>query len=294
MRNRAAVLLSIGMGLLAVFMMGVYMTGRENRLLELAAPKDVLVATTDILANSVIDERMIQRIQVPAKYQQPKALVDIREAVGRVVAVPVPRGAQLLGTYLEDAGRTALAFEVTRGRRAVTIAVSDVTGVGGLVRPGNFVDILGTFEFGRSSGGGGQGGRAGYTDERTETRTLMQNVLVIAAGQDYFGERPDARPQEQTRTMSEQAAQAQANAASARTRDVRNVTVLVGPQQVQELVLAQRVGALTLALRSNLDSGQVADLTTLDPNTLLHVPIPLKSRPTPEWIELRGSPVSLR
>jgi pilus assembly protein CpaB len=290
MRNRAAMLLSIGMGLLAVFMMTVYMTGRENQLLELAAPKDVLIATTDILANSVIDERMIQRILVPAKYQQPKVLVDIREAIGRVVAVSVPRGAQLLGTYLEDAGRTALAFEVTRGRRAVTIAVSDVTGVGGLVRPGNFVDILGTFEFGRPSGGGGQGGRPGYADERTETRTLMQNVLVIAAGQDYLGGRPDPRPQEQARTMSEQAAQAQANAASARNRDVRNVTVLVAPQQVQELVLAQRVGALTLALRSNLDGAQVADLTTLDPNTLLHVPIPLKSRQTPEWIELRGTP----
>src|SRR5687767_5416346 len=149
MRNRTAVFLSIAMGLIAVLLMSVYMTSRENQLLELAAPKDVLVAAADILANSVIEERMIQRIQVPAKYQEPKALTDARDAVGRVAAISVPRGAQIIGTYLEDAGRTALAYEVPRGRRAVTIAVSDVTGVGGLVRPANFVDILGTFEFGR-------------------------------------------------------------------------------------------------------------------------------------------------
>jgi pilus assembly protein CpaB len=287
MRSKAAVMLSIGMGLLAVLMMAVYMTGRENRLLELSAPKDVLVANVDILANTVIDERMVQRIQVPAKYQQPKALTDLREAVGRVVAVPVPRGAQLLGTYLEDAGRTALAYEVPRGRRAVTIAVSDVTGVGGMVRPSNFVDIIGTFEYGKPTGT--SGGRTTYSEEKTETRTMMQNVLVIAVGQDYRGERAEAIRTDPARSLGEQAqAQAQAGPA-ARAREVRNVTLLVAPQQVQELVLAQQIGTLTLALRSNLDAGQVVDLSVLDPLSLLHVPIPLKSRPSPVWREIRGS-----
>lgn len=289
MRSKAALMLSIGMGLLAVLMMAVYMNGRENRLLELAAPKDVLVAASDILANTVVDERMVQRIQVPAKYQQPKALTDLREVVGRVVAVPVPRGAQLLGTYLEDAGQTALAYEVPRGRRAVTIAVSDVTGVGGLVRPANFVDIVGTFEYGRPSGT--QAGRTTYTDEKTETRTLMQNVLVIAVGQDHRGERPDPVTPDQARSLGADQGQAQASTASNRSGEVRNVTVLVTPSQVQELVLAQQIGTLTLALRSNLDAGQVLDLKTLDPLGLLQMPIPLKSRQSPVWREFRGSTI---
>ncbi len=289
MRNRAAVLLSIAMGLIAVLMMTAYMTGRENRLLELSAPRDVVVAATDILANTVIDERMIQRVQVPAKYQEPKVLTDIREALGRVAAVPVPRGSQVVSTTLQDAAHTALSYEVPRGRRAVTIAVSDVSGVGGLVRPANFVDILGTFEFGRPSGGSGQGSRGVYTDERTETRTLMQNVLVIAVGREYLGERPDARYQDPPRTLAEQAAQAQGNTPSGHGRDVKNVTVLVTPERVQELVLAQQIGTLTLALRSNVDEGQVVNLTTLDPSSLLHAQVPLKSRETPVWREIRGT-----
>jgi pilus assembly protein CpaB len=283
MRSRAAVVLSVVMGILAVLMMAVYITSRESRLLELAAMKDVLVATTDILANTVVDEQMVQRIQVPAKYLQPKAVVDVREVVGRVAAVPVPRGAQMLGTYLEDSGRTALAYEVPRGRRAVTIAVSDVTGVGGLVRPANFVDIVGTFEFGRAAGQ--QGGRTSYTDERTETRTLMQNVLVIAVGQEYRGSRPEAQSGDQMRS----AAQPPQAESQVRSREVRNVTVLVDPQQVQELVLAQQIGTLTLSLRSNLDTGQNAELQTLDPLGLLHVQIPIKTRQTPVWREIRGT-----
>jgi pilus assembly protein CpaB len=286
MRSKAAVMLSVVMGLLAVLMMVVYNSSQRRQLLQLAEPKDVLVATTDILANTVVDERMVQRIQVPATYQQPKALTDEREVIGRVVAVPVPRGAQILGTYIEDAGRTALAYEVPRGRRAVTIAVSDVTGVGGLIRPANFVDVLGTFELGRPTGA--SAGQTTYTDEKTETRTLMQNVLVIAVGQEHRGERPEAMQGDEAMSL---AAQAQQQAAEGRTsREVRNVTVLVSPAQVQELVLAQEIGTLTLSLRSNLDAGQVADLKALDPLGLLQVAIPPKPRAAPIWREIRGTP----
>jgi pilus assembly protein CpaB len=286
MRSKAAVMLSVVMGLLAVLMMWVYNSSQRRQLLQLAEPRDVLVATADILANTVVDESMVQRIQVPATYQQPKALTDVREVVGRVVAVPVPRGAQILGTYIEDGGRTALAYEVPRGRRAITIAVSDITGVGGLIRPANFVDILGTFEYGRPTGS--SGGQTTYADEKTETRTLMQNVLVIAVGQEHRGERPEAMTAEDAGSLAEQA---QRQAALQRAnRDVRNVTVLVSPPQVQELVLAQEIGTLTLALRSNLDAGQVLDLKALDPLGLLQVPIPPKPRAAPIWREIRGTP----
>src|SRR3990172_8232371 len=112
MRGRAALILSVVMGVLAVIMMTVYINSRESSLLQLSAMRDVLVTTQDVLAQSVLDERMLQRIQVPAKYVQPQAIADSRDLIGRVVAVPIPRGAQVLGTYLENAGEMALAYEV--------------------------------------------------------------------------------------------------------------------------------------------------------------------------------------
>ena len=74
-----------------------------------------------------------------------------------------------------------------------------------------------------------------------------------------------------------------------RNRSISNVTLLVAPAQVQELVLAQQIGSLTLTLRSNLDAGQVVDLNRLDPLGLLKVPLPIKPRTTPSWREIRGS-----
>lgn len=288
MRGRAALILSVVMGVLAVIMMTVYINSRESSLLQLSAMRDVLVTTQDVLAQSVIDERMLQRIQVPAKYVQPQAIADPRDLIGRVVAVPIPRGAQVLGTYLENAGEMALAYEVPRGRRAVTIAVTDITGVGGLVRPGNFVDIMGTFEFGRPIST--NGGRTQYADERTETRVLMQNTQVVAVGRNHRGDR--ATQAAVGVTMAEQA-RIDAEQARERQRETRNVTVLVGPEQAQQLVLAQEIGTLTLSLRSNLDAGQVVDLGSLDPFGLLKVQMPVKPRAQPVWRELRGTAGSL-
>jgi pilus assembly protein CpaB len=281
MRGRAAIVLSVVMGLLAVVLMSIYISGRERSLLQMSAMKDVLVANLDILRGTAVDERMLVRIQVPAKYVQPGAIADPREVIGRVVAVPVPRGSQLIGTYLEDAGRSALAYEVPRGRRAVTLAVNDITGVGGLIRPGNFVDILGTFEFGRPISQ--SGGRVQYAEERTEARMLMQNVLVIAVGQDHQATSPAA-------PANAQANQDGTSAAAQVERQSRptNITCLVDPQQAQQLVLAQQIGTLTMALRSNLDAGQVVDFGTLDPLGLLNVQIPIKPRSTPAWREIRG------
>jgi pilus assembly protein CpaB len=284
MRSRTTLLVSIGMGILAVLLMLVYVTQRESQLLQLSEMKDVVIATADILPNTILDERIVQRIQVPAKYKQPKALGDLREVVGRVVQVPVPKGAQVLGTYLEDEGRTALSYEVPRGRRAVTLAVSDVTGVAGLLRPSNVVDVLGTFEYGKPTGS--VGGQMQYSDEKTETRVLLQNVPVIAVAQEHRGARPEAMRSDQAQSLTEQAQE------EARTRartEVRNVTVIVPLAEVQQLVLAQQIGTLTLALRSTLDAGQVDNLAPLDPLGLLHVPIPLKQKAGPTWREMRGA-----
>ena len=55
--------------------------------------------------------------------------------------------------------------------------MNDISGVGGLVRPGNFVDVMGTFEFGKPLGM-----TNGRMQCRTsaETRVLMQNMQVVA------------------------------------------------------------------------------------------------------------------
>jgi pilus assembly protein CpaB len=262
MSGRAKLLLSMVLGLLAVFLVYMYVRGIEQQLYEEVDMQNVVVAREAIAAGTAIDARLIQRLSVPRKYRQPQTFPTVEEVAGRVAVVPIAAGAQIGGGMLADAGAEALSFEVPRGRRAVAITVSDDTGVGGLIRPGNFVDIVGTFEFGRPIGN--QGGRTTYADEKTEVRTMMQNVFVVAVNKELRRE----RIQEET---------AGASGGTQSTRALRTVTLLVDPVRVQELVLAQEVGSLTLSLRSSLDDSAV-DLPFLDPLGLLKVPIPLKPK----------------
>lgn len=281
MRSAARVLVSIGAGLLAVVLLVRWASARESQLLHLAEMREVVVASRDIAANTVLDEQVVQHKRVPAAYVQPRAAVSLDDVRHRVTIVPIAAGAQIQQTSLRAAEHTALAYDVPRGRRAVTIAVSDVSGVAGLIRPANFVDVFGSFEFGRPTGY--VSGQLQYADEKTETRLLLQNLQVIAVARDH---EPDAA--EPLAPPTQTNGKATPPPPEAPDRGYANVTLLVTPPEAQRLVLAQELGSLTLSLRSPLDAGQVADLGSLDELGLLNVKIPLKRRPRPAWREIRG------
>ncbi len=277
MKGRMGLLVSLAAGVFAVIAIMLYLNAREKELLQQSALQDVVVTTRDVLENTPLDERMIQTIQVPRKYLQPGAIGKAGEVIGRVVAVPMPRGTQVTGQGLLAGGRESLAFNVPRGMRAIAVAVNDVTGVGGQLRPGNFVDLIGTFEYGVPSGT--QGGQITYAQEKTEAITIAQNVQIVAIG----GDPANAPTSPLGGGGDEDQAQGPPPLAS-----VTSVTLLLTPVQVQEVVLAQQIGALTLSLRSGVDSTPV-EIPRLDENGFLKIPMPLKPRAQPVWREMRGN-----
>ena len=281
MKGRLGLLISIGAGVFAVIAMMLYLNARERSLMDQAAPQDVVVTTQNVLANTALDERFIQVVKVPRKYVQPGALRSPQEVVGRVSAVPLPRGSQILGTTLLEGGRESLSFNVPRGMRVIAIAVNDITGVGGELRPRNVVDLIGVFEYGVPSGS--QGGQITYAQERTEAITIAQNVQIMSVGMD-----PRALA-EQAQAAAEKGKDApMPNAAPPPPAGaITNVCLLVTPQQVQEIILAQQIGTMTLSLRSSLDLAPV-DLPRLDENTFLKIPMPMKPKSGPSWREMRG------
>ena len=281
MKGRLGLLISIGAGVFAVIAMMLYLNARERSLMDQAAPQDVVVTTQNVLANTALDERFIQVVKVPRKYVQPGALKSPQEVVGRVSAVPLLPGSQILGTTLLEGGRESLSFNVPRGMRVIAIAVNDITGVGGELRPRNVVDLIGVFEYGVPSGS--QGGQITYAQERTEAITIAQNVQIMSVGMD-----PKALA-EQAQAAAEKGKDApMPNAAPPPPAGaITNVCLLVTPQQVQEIILAQQIGTMTLSLRSSLDLAPV-DLPRLDENTFLKIPMPMKPKSGPSWREMRG------
>jgi pilus assembly protein CpaB len=140
----------------------------------------------------------------------------------------------------------ALAFVIPQGMRAISIKADQVLSAGGLVLPGDYVDILGVFNV---------EDQKGEEREAYLVRTILQNVEVLAVAQTIA----DVPPAE------EDGADGGENAASTQEQRARGSeaepnpeattrTLLVQPEQAEWLFLAEANGTLRAIVRGFGDS----------------------------------------
>jgi pilus assembly protein CpaB len=113
-------------------------------------------------------------------------------------------------------GPEGIMATIPAGHRAVSVAITDVSGVSGLLQPGSRVDVLFT--------------RPGSMAE-AETSTILQNVRVLAVG----------RSIQPNQVVDPKAAK------------MPVVTLIVTPEDAQKLELAKNQGRISLTLRNPLD-----------------------------------------
>ncbi len=184
MKGKPAIIIAILFGILGFVFVHLYLRSREAELLQIADERTVVVAVSDILPGTAIEENMVIETAVPLKFVQPSAFTSVREAVGQISAIPIQKDSQVLGTAMTSVGRS-LATKIPRGMRAVSLAVTDVTGVSSLVAANNYVDMLATVKLGSG---------LGSSNQRVFVTTLFQNVMVLAVGSD-LGEIRDTTPE---------------------------------------------------------------------------------------------------
>ncbi len=139
--------------------------------------------------------------------------------LGRGVVTPIYAREPMIETRLAAKGAGGgLAAMIPEGMRAFAVRVNDVVGVAGFVTSGMRVDVLIN---GNSPVGNPQLG--------TLARTLMQNVEVLSAGQD-FKKDSEGKPVV-----------------------TQVVTLLVTPEQAEKLSLAANQTTIQLVLRNPVD-----------------------------------------
>lgn len=235
--NRKIVLLFSGiLALLAVVLMQLYRNSLKEELGVAGERVSILVAKEDIPAFTVIERGMLMAREYPKNFLPPryltKSLVD--DVVGQTTSFTVKKGDALLTTDLASTQSEAkLSRVISEKMRALALPVDRVTSFGGLLRPKDHVDILGTFQ------------KPGEGD--VETVTLLQNVTVLAVGAQLGTGR----------------AIADAGAGSARGGKVRidTVTVLVTPEEAELLVFAQDRGELSITMRNEEDVNTEMELS---------------------------------
>src|SRR5690606_33098128 len=104
-------------------------------------------------------------------YLQPGAVSDRKQVIGVITREHITAGEQVTGQRLllerKAAGLTGV---IPPGKRAVTIAVNDVSGVGGMLKPGDYVDVMATFD---------QGTAGDFIGD-----VVLQDVKVLAVNRD--------------------------------------------------------------------------------------------------------------
>ncbi len=253
--ERMVLLLAIVFGAVAALLVAVALSSRSDTGTgEGAVP--VVVARRDISPGTTITAEMVEVRLVPAAVALNDAFRDTTQLVGKVARLPLAAGEQVQardvatatvapGTISSD---MPLSYVIPKGMRAVSIPIEEATAAGGLIRPGDRVDIIGVFDV--TVYGVGSDPTTSVNIKNFLTMTVLQDVEVLAVAQAVVpvvvGEPQDEGGQIERVPVQE----VKPNPKAA------TLTLAVTPEQAQRLAWAQSVGELKVALRRFGDSGE--------------------------------------
>lgn len=192
----------------------------------------------------------------------PRGTLTVRTAlVDRAVVNPISAGEIINEARLAPkGGGTGLASKIPAGKRAIAVRVNEVVGLAGFVTPGMRVDVV-------AWGQAPDRERKGQ-DLGSQSRTILQNIEVLSAGQQIQSE------------------------AEGKPVTAQVVNLLVTPEEAEVLSLAGNEAKIQLVLRNPLDQEKVETPGTSEANLFGgRVQAPPKSAAVPT-IRASAKPVS--
>jgi pilus assembly protein CpaB len=219
-KNRLITGLFLASAVALLFSVYVYHAFQQASAVRPTKTQQIVVAAEPLGVGTRLDAENIRTIPWPVDNPLPGAVTGAEAAMGRALITPVVANEPILDSKLapREAG-AGLPATIPEGMRGVSVAVNDVIGVAGFVGPGTSVDVLVTGQIPGATQSGAQ-----YV-----TRTILENIRVLAAGQ-KVEQNVDGKPQA-----------------------VPVVTLLVSPQDAATLAMASTEGKIQLALRNTID-----------------------------------------
>src|SRR5579883_429525 len=221
----------------------------------------VLTAAQDIPARTTITGDMLRLTRVPVDLKLPNAMVQSTDAVGKVSKLPISQGEEMLPNKLfGDREESGLAFVVPEGKRAVSVAVNEVVGSGGMIVPSDYVDVVAVLDVQSSAPSDPNNVRFGVDpSSRAQVKAVaqygLQNVEVLAVAQALEGDpAPQTTGQKVAGTVAPGNNPQPPKQNTAAQPGARTVTLAVGPEDAEKLVLAEDKGRIRLVLRAHGDN----------------------------------------
>lgn len=201
----ATLLLAFGLGLVAVFLTGQHISDTVTQ--ETKKLSDDYSKKTGMLVGEI--EALKKDLNNTKKQQA---------LLAKQAMAPRPSAD---GTDKPSVQMDAFSLRTPPGKRAMTILIDSLSAVGGLINPGDYVDIVGEINVPKEK-----------TGTNVVTTVLFQNVQVLAVGTNYkpVGAAPQYAAQQKARNL--------------------NLTLALTPEEVGLMTFAKAHAKLSLSLRS--------------------------------------------
>jgi pilus assembly protein CpaB len=220
--NRNRMLIGLGVAVVVAFLLSnfVYHKFQEASAVKPAPMDRIVVAARPLGLGTRLDPSMLRTLSWPVGQPVAGMCRRIQDCANRALTNVAENEAILESKLAPAAAGAGLAAVIPEGMRAMSVAVNEVVGVAGFVTPGTMVDVLVTGSVVGANAGGG-----------SITRTILENVRVLAAGQKVQQDQ-EGKPQ-----------------------TVPVITLLVTPEDAAKLAMASTQGKIQLALRNTVDTG---------------------------------------
>jgi len=237
-QKQQIIFLSVGaaVGLIAIVVMKTYMGDvaqaerkKAQKAFEQAQQSQsiIMVARQDIPAGSTIQGAFVESVIVPREYVQPQAATSVDSVSGMIAVAPIAKGEQITLSKLASSttgsafGGTNLSTVTPVGKRAVPVLIENIADLIGLLKPGDYVDVIAILTL---------------VDKKTQVAQqtiapIFQNVLVLAIGLETAASAQDVEKQKKPL-----------------------VTLALSPKEANIITFLQEQGKIRLVLRSGEDS----------------------------------------
>ncbi len=269
--------IAIVCGLIAAGLTVFYMQQVESKYRKAAQPKqEVMVGVVVPRQNMAKGERITKQAmasrQVPKKYLPANVVTakQFKKVLNRTLLAPLQKGRPMTWESVTGSAAETFSEVVTLGRRAKTIKVNKVDSFDGLLRPGDMIDLMGTFSL--EDLGVGSNSNSSMSDE--VVMPVLETVEVLEASrEDLHGTRYEIKRSK--------------NSADGFNMEFTLITLNLTTKQVARVEMADKTGDLFAVLRHPKDTS-VVDYDYLGVELLLE-------KDTPETVDLvldeNGKPI---
>ncbi|MBN2089298.1 Flp pilus assembly protein CpaB [candidate division KSB1 bacterium] len=229
------------LGAIATYSSYVYLQKQEENLQKPEIVlKEIVVASANLTIGTSLEIQHLKMMNWPEEIVPVGSYTKADELLNRVNKVEIAEGEPVLESKLAPEGSIGgLSSLIPLGKRAITISVNVVSGVGGFILPHTRVDVIATII-------------ASSEKKDATAKLILENVEVLAIDQTF--ERNNDKPV-----------------------TVQSVTLLVLPDEAEKLALAGNEGKLQLILRNSSDNNLCetngSQLTELVAKKNVYIPV---------------------